>query len=184
MQSLKGEMEIGIISAKYIFGDFGSKVMGTFISLLLISSISSMVFAGPRVSKAIGEDYKILSILSKTNKFNIPIVAISIQTLITLFMLITSTFESVMVYTGFTLNLFTLLTVIGIFVIRYKNKSTGDIYRTFGYPVVPIIFVIVNIWFLYFVIIDKPKESLIGLLTLIVGTAVYFLTNKFSKNEN
>ena len=46
------------------------------------------------------------------------------------------------------------------------------------------IFVIVNIWFLYFVIIDKPKESLIGLLTLIVGTAVYFLTNKFSKNEN
>jgi len=181
IENMKGKLEVGIISAESIFGFDGGRIMGGIISLLLISTVSSMVFAGPRVIEMMGEDFKFFKSLSVKNKNGIPIVAIIFQSLISIVFVITSTFEQVITYIGFTLNVFTILTVIGVFVVRFKYPDRNKIYKTKGYPFTPLIFIVINLWFLYYVVSSKPFESLIGLVFIVSGVITYFIINAFKK---
>ena len=120
LADLEGNIEIGSISAGHIFGTQGGKIMASIISLLLISSVSAMIWIGPRVSMVMGEDYRIFRFLGKKNRYSVPVRAIWIQALLSIVMILTSTFERVLIYTGFLLNFFTLLSVIGVFILRRK----------------------------------------------------------------
>ena len=181
MAEFEGNPEIGLISAIYIFGEKLGVLMGIFIALLLISSISSMVFAGPRVSMSMGEDFKLINVLAKKNKNGIPWVAMLVQFLISLILIITSTFESLITYTGFVLNIFTFFTVFGLFIHRKRNPNSKSVAKTWGYPVTPIIFLIFNLWITIFVIYSRPKESLLGFVTLLIGAIFYYFCNKSNK---
>lgn len=180
---LMGNPEVGLISAKYIFGNIGGTIMGGVISILLISTISAMVFVGPRVSKTMGEDYKILKFLSFQGRLKTPIVAIWFQFLISFILILTSKFDEVITYAGFTLNLFTLLAVIGIFVHRYKFPNIERPYKTWGYPIVPIIFGIIVTWISIYLLIFKTTESLWGLVTMALGLIFYFVNQLLFKNK-
>ena len=155
--------------------------MGLMIALLLVSSVSSMVFAGPRIAQVMGQDLAPLKFLAKTNKNGIPVIATVVQTAITLFLIITSTFEKVLLYIGFTLNLFTFLTVLSLFVMRMKRKDLSGTYKTFGYPVTPLVFLILSAWTLFFTIRDHYKESMYGLATVLVGSIIYFIKKRDEK---
>jgi APA family basic amino acid/polyamine antiporter len=187
---LKGQVEVGFISATNIFGSLGGKLMGMIISLLLISTMSAMVFAGPRVIKVMGEDMRIFRFFNYQNKNGAPVFAILLQCIITLIFIYTSSFEQVLTYTGFTLNLFTFLTVMGVFILRYKkrknNMPTIDNikYKTWGYPFTPILFLIINLWILGFLLKEKTMESLLGLITVMSGFIFYFLSVRFEKKIN
>ena len=149
--------------------------MGMMIALLLIASISSFVLAGPRVAQVMGEDLPQLSFLSITNKHGVPYVAKIIQGVISLLLILTASFGKVLLYIGFTLSLSTFFTVFGLFILRSRMKGKQDGYKTFGYPVTPIIFLALSAWMLYFTIQEHPKESLLGLGTILAGSAVYFI---------
>lgn len=178
-----GQVDVGYISANYIFGETGGNIMGMLISLLLISSVSSMVFVGPRVSQVMGEDYKLLSFLSFRNKKNVPLYAILAQSFISLIMIFTGSFETVLTYTGFTLNLFTFMTVAGVFVHRYRFKDAERPYKTLGYPFVPLIFLIIMGWTLFFLLRERTTESLLGLATVCSGLIIYFADKQIFSNK-
>jgi APA family basic amino acid/polyamine antiporter len=172
---LQGQVEVGLISAIHIFGLKTGNLMGMMIALLLVASISSFVLAGPRIAKVMGEDLPQLSFLSITNKNGIPYVAIVVQSVISLLLIFTGSFGKVLLYIGFTLSLSTFFTVFGLFVLRYRNRGKIDGYKTFGYPVTPIIFLALTGWMLYFTIKNSPKESLLGLATILAGGIIYFI---------
>ena len=175
---LAGELEVGYIAAESIFGTSGAKIMGMLISFGLISSISSMVLAGPRVTQVIGEDIPVFQILAKKNRNGVPYYAILLQLSIVLILLITSTFEAVLTYLSFTLTLSSFLTVLGVFVYRFGHPEVPRPYKTWGYPIVPIIFLAISLWILIFIFKDKTMESLAGLGTLALGLPIYFLAVK------
>jgi len=175
MSELKDKQEVGYIAATHIFGPNGSKLMAILIALTLLSSVSSMVFIGPRVAQVMGQDLKQISFLAKQNKHGIPVVAKVIQCAISVFLVITSTFSDVMLYVGFTLNLITFLTVFGLFVMRIRGKIKSDSYKTFGYPVTPFIFLLLSAWTLYFTMSVNYKQSLLGLATILAGSIIYFI---------
>lgn len=183
VNEMVGNPEIGLISAMYIFGEKLGVFMGLFISLLLISSISSMIFAGPRVTMVMGEDFKLLKFLSRKNKNGVPYIALITQFVISFVLIITSTFESLITYTGFVLNLFTFFAVLGVFVHRRKFPDAERPVKTWGYPVTPIIFLIFNLWITVFVIYSRPLESLLGLGTIAVGAILYFFSQKSNKPQ-
>ena len=81
-------------------------------------------------------------------------------------------------YVGFTLNLFTFLTVAGIFILRFKHKHIETSYKTFLYPITPLLFLSIILFILVYIMIEKPVESLYGLGTVLLGLFVYFITNK------
>lgn len=175
VSELKGTLDVGNVSAVHIFGVTGGNIMAMLISILLVSSISSMVFVGPRVSQVMGQDMKVLKFLSGKSKKGTPYVAVIFQSLISLIFILTSSFESTVLYIGFTLNLFTFLAVFGIFVHRAKFKNIERPYLTWGYPVVPIIFLLASTWSLAYLIISKPFESSMGFLTVMAGSIIYFI---------
>lgn len=183
MEDLVGKIEVGFISANNIFGLNGGKIMAMFISLLLISTISAMIWIGPRVSQVMGEDLVILKYLSKTNKNRIPVRAIWIQTMITIFLIVSSTFDQVLVYAGYVLNIFTLLTVLGVFILRIKSPNLKRPYKVFAYPITPLLFVLLSLWILVYLTIDKPVESFYGILTVLSGLIFYFINGYFEKRK-
>lgn len=178
IEAMKGQVEVGAIAAQYIFGVSGGKIMAFLIAFGLISSISSMVLAGPRVTQVIGEDIPLFKILAKKNKNGIPYYALLLQLFIVIVLLITSSFENIITYLGFTLTLSSLMTVIGVFVHRFQYPELERPYQTWGYPVTPIIFIGISLWLMTYVIIDKPIIALWGLGTIILGLIVYLISAK------
>ena len=83
---------------------------------------------------------------------------------------------------GFILSLFTFLTVLGVFILRRKYKHIQRPYKTWGYPLTPIIFLIINAWILCFGFYNKPKMSLYGLALIALGTLVWTLLKNRSRN--
>lgn len=184
ISALQGKPEVGFIAANYIFGNVGAVFMGALISLGLISAISSMVWAGPRVSQVMGEDYKLLAFLKTRNRNGVPVYALLLQYVIVVVLVLSSKFEQIITYIGFILSLSTFLTVLGVFVLRWRKPDLPRPYRTWGYPVTPIIFLAVTGWMLVFVMRDKPAESLAGLATVLTGLVIYGLDRGLNGSRN
>ncbi|WP_013322356.1 APC family permease [Gloeothece verrucosa] len=178
LNKLAGQLEIGYIVADRIFGSSGGKLMALLISLGLISSISSMIWAGPRVTQAIGEDIPLFKLLARKNRYGVPAYAIWFQLAIILVLLITSTFEKVVTYLEFTLILSSFMTVLGVFVYRLRFPNLPRPYSTWGYPITPCIFLGIGLWMLYFSFHAKPIESLAGLATIALGLPIYYFASK------
>ncbi len=183
VSELKGTLEVGYLSANKIFGSQVGQFMSLVIAVLLISTISAMVLAGPRVIQSMGNNIHGLRFFATANKNNVPYVAIIFQSIIALVLVMTSSFESLITYVGFTLNIFTFLTVAGVFVLRFKFKQLTTSYKTPFYPITPLLFLSVIFWISYNVVREKPTESLYGLITVAVGLVVYFLTNNKKKES-
>jgi len=182
---LTGQLDIGAVAAKSIFGVKGGIIISGLISLLLVSTISSMVFAGPRVIQVVGEDYPVLGFLSKKRKNGVPLNAILIQSSISLILLASSSFEALLTYLGFIMNIFAFLTILGVFVHRKRYPNMKRPYKTKGYPVTPIIFMLFVIWNMIYLFKEKTDETIIGLSTLLLGFIVYLIVKRFSpKNTN
>jgi APA family basic amino acid/polyamine antiporter len=167
--------EVGIISAQYIFGTWGGKVMGGVICVLLVSTISAMIIAGPRVIQPMFGKVPALGLLARTNDKGNPVAAILFQTLLALIILWTASFDSIMQYIGFTLTIFTTLTVAGVIIYRFRHGRPEG-YKALGYPITPILFIAGNIWICYFQLTSKTTESLIGLGTALLGVLLYFIS--------
>jgi APA family basic amino acid/polyamine antiporter len=156
-----------------VLGDTWGRIFGGVISFLLISSISSMVLAGPRVTNAVAKDFSKLNWFSANNESGIPIRALWIQAAIAFAFVATSSFQSLIIMIGFVLNLFTMLTVIGSIRIGLRIKNVSGLINKVVFPLFPIIFLLFQAWILIFGLVDKPKESLIGLCITLLGIPVY-----------
>jgi APA family basic amino acid/polyamine antiporter len=98
-------------------------------------------------------------------------------------MILTSSFDSVILYAGFTLSLSTFLTVLGIFVHRARYPKLERPYKTWGYPVVPVVYLLVMLYTLIFLVVKNPFESMLGFITLFSGTIFYILNWQSGKNS-
>ncbi|NER46199.1 MAG: amino acid permease [Symploca sp. SIO1A3] len=186
IDNLAGQLEVGYIAAESIFGSSGAKIMGMLISFGLISSISSMVWAGPRVTQVIGEDIPLFKLLARKNNSGVPYYAILLQLAIVIVLVITSSFDAVITYLGFTLTLSSFMTVLGVFIHRIKYPEIQRPYQTWGYPVTPLLFLAISLWILVFIFMDKPVESLAGLGTIALGLPVYLIAarNKLVSSDS
>ena len=182
MDALVGQVEVGFIAAKAAFGDLGGRFTGLVMATLLISTVSAMTIAGPRVLQVIGEDFPALSLLARTNNSGLPATAIFVQSSLTILFILSSSFESILVFAGFTLALNSFATVFGVFVLRHQQPDLPRPYKTFMYPVPPLIYLARTGWTLYFVLMNRPVEGLFGLGIIAAGLAFYFLSLGKSRN--
>ena len=182
ISEMRGMIEVGFIAGVNIFGDQGGRIVSGGIALLLLSTISSYVFIGPRITQVIGEDFKYLGFFSKVNNSGIPINGFIFQLTISLIFILTSTFEQVLLYAGITFIIINTITVIGVLVLRFYQPALNRPYKSWGYPWTQIIFTISNLWILYFTFKNQPFESLIGIGIILISLIFYFsghrITNK------
>lgn len=173
-EEMSGQLEVGLIAGKHIFGESGGRIVGAIICLGLVSAISSMTWLGPRVTMAMGEDHSVLRVLGRKNKQGIPTNAALLQlALVTLFFL--KDFQRVLIYIQFSLLLCSLLTVLGVIVLRWTHPEIVRPYRVWAYPIPPLIFIAITIWMMIYLLQSNPIESLSGVATMVVGVALYFV---------
>jgi APA family basic amino acid/polyamine antiporter len=173
IDEMKGQVDVGYIAARHIFGSTGGLVMGLLISIGLVSAISSMVWAGPRVTQVMGEDFRLLRFLSVKNANGVPHLSLLFQYVLVVALVLTSTFESIVNYIGIVLSLSAFLTVTGMFVLRVTQPRLPRPYRTWGYPATPMIFLLVTGWMMFFVIKARPMVTLAAAGTFGAGLIVY-----------
>lgn len=174
VSALAGKPEVGLIAGTAIFGPSGGQIVAGLICLGLVSSVSAMMWIGPRVTMVMGEDIPALSFFAKKTASGVPLRALVMQTIIAALMLVTQTFETVVQFIQFSLTLCSFLAVLGVIVLRFTQPGLVRPYRTWGYPVTPFIFLAIMLWMLVFQVKNKPFESLSGLAMMLAGLFVYF----------
>lgn len=184
MESMVGEIEVGAIAAQAAFGERAGNMFGVALALLLISTVSAMTIAAPRVIQVIGEDFPRLKFLGQTNSAGIPATAIFLQSSVAVLFILSSTFESILVFAGFTMALNTFATVLGLFVLRWKQPDLERPYRAFLFPVTPFLFLVLTGWTLTFTLIMRPVEGLFSLAIIGIGLIFYYITARYSQVES
>lgn len=167
-------VDVGLVAAREVFGQRGGDLMGMLIGFGLISAISAMTWAGPRVTAMIGEDHQLFAALTEKNQSGVPARAILTQTALVLAM-ITTSFDQLINYVQTTLILSSLLTVSAVIWLRVTKPDAERPYQTWGYPVTPLLFIAMSIYMLWFLLLNRPSEVLWGAGTIGVGSLIYLI---------
>lgn len=185
VSELTGQIEIGLICAKHIFGENGGEIMGLLITVMLISSISSMVFVGPRVGAAMGEDHRIFRFLTKKNDKGCPYVSVWVQWLVSAVMLLSGSFRAITQYTGVVLSFCALLSVVGVIVHRHRFPNASRPYRTWAYPWPIVFFAVVILWSVTYMLYmdftdgdNVPWTAILSFATIFSGLILYWINKK------
>jgi APA family basic amino acid/polyamine antiporter len=152
--------------------------VGALICLGLVSSISAMTWIGPRVTMSMGEDVALMRPFSRRTAAGVPAVAILFQLVVVTLMMMTNSFEAVLEYIQFGLTLCAFLAVLGVIVLRFTQPRLVRPYRTWGYPLTPAVFLAVTLFMMYYLVIERPVQSLAGLATMLAGLAVFFVSRR------
>jgi len=170
---LAGQVQVADIAFGNLFGPTGAIWVSLFIGIQLIATISGYAWVGPRVTYAMAKDYHLWKPLAKVNANQIPVRAIILNTAISLILFLSGSFEQIMLYAGFILQLMSTVTVYSSLKIK---KQEG--FKTPFKPIPQLIYICFSIALMGYLLVDRPKESLAGLGILALGGAVYALDKK------
>jgi len=182
---LVGQVDVGTIAATKIMGRDMGDLFGLGISLLLISGISAMTWVGPRVTAAMAQDILFWRFLQNgTNE--IPKKALWLQFVITALLLLSGTFEQILIYCGFLLTLSSMLTVCGVFYLRFKKKylyADNEIFKSPLFPVFQVIYIIFALGILVFTFTERPMEATLGTGNLALGALTWYIGKRIKLNS-
>ena len=181
ISALSGTIEIGAVSAASLFGAQTGHLFSAVIALLLVSSLSAMIMAGPRIYQSMGADYPAFRFLTRRKGDSGPIWAIILQAAISIAMLLTARFDELITYLGFTLSVSAALTVSGLIVMRRRAPDADRPYRCWGYPVTPILFIGLSLWMIIFTFVQTPQVAIAGTVTILAGLGLYFFVRPKEK---
>ena len=172
ISSMTGEVEIAFIVAETVLGDSGAFVVSLLLSGVLISTVSAMIMAGPRALQRLGQDYRGLAWLGKTNEGGLPANAIVFMGLVALGFLWTSTFEQILLFAGLVMAANTFFTVVAVFVSRRRRASRpqdASIFTMPWYPLPALIFLAITGWTVLYTAIQYPVQLLVTAAVIAVG---------------
>ena len=175
MSELAGNERVGHVAAVSLFGPVAGKFMSLLIVIGLVSTASANTMAGPRVYEAMGHDYPPLRFLTQRRAGGGPMVAIALQTILAVGMLMTASFKTLLEYIGVTLSLVAAATVLGVIALRRREPDLARPYRTWGYPVTPIVFLALEGWMVFYVVREKPLTAAVSAGTVAIGLVLYAL---------
>ncbi len=170
VQDFAGKEDVTHIAFNNLLGSMGGKCVSVFIAVQLLATISSYLWVGPRVTAAMAREHLLWRSLASKNRHGLPVAALWAHVALSVLLLISGSFDQVLLYAGFVLQLMASLAVAASLLI--KNKA-GEFRSPFK-PVLQVIFLLFNAWVLAFTLIDRPVESLVGLGILAAGCILYF----------
>lgn len=173
IEELAGKLDVELIAGRHIFGDAGGRTVAALICVGLISSISAMMWVGPRVTMVMGEDMPLLRVFSKKTNNGVPAVALLFQLAVASALMLTQSFERVLEFIQFALTFSSFLTVLGVIVLRYRQPDLPRPYKAWGYPVMPFIFLAVTLFVLVYLAVERPLKSFASFCIMLAGLLLY-----------
>jgi APA family basic amino acid/polyamine antiporter len=177
---MEGVISIGGLAAGNLFGQSFEKILSMMISFALFSSLSAYIILGPRVYYSMARDKIFFRFTSDVHKkYGVPAKSIILQGAIAGVMVLFGTFDQLLTYMGFSLGIFPLLAVLGVFKVRRLKLSP---YKMPGFPFAPALYILSGVVILILAFFQRPTESSIAILTVLVGIPVYWIFKKKNKN--
>jgi basic amino acid/polyamine antiporter, APA family len=173
IDELSGQLDVARVAGSYIFGDIGGRIVSAMICIGLVSSISAMMWIGPRVMMTMGEDIPALRLFARKSRQGAPAYAILFQLAVANLMLFTRSFEAVLDFIQFALLFCSFFTVLGVIKLRVTGPDLRRPYRAWGYPVTSVVFLLVTAFMMYHLLTERPLQSFLGILIMISGLLIY-----------
>jgi APA family basic amino acid/polyamine antiporter len=178
IDKLSGQLDVARIAGAYIFGEIGGRIVGAMICIGLVSSISAMMWIGPRVMMTMGEDIPAFGVFARKSAQGAPVYAILFQFAVASLMLFTRSFEAVLDFIQFALLFCSFFTVLGVIKLRITQPDLPRPYRAWGYPLTPLVFLLVTLFMMYYLVTERPLQSFLGILIMISGLLIYAVFHK------
>ncbi|MEZ0388323.1 MAG: APC family permease [Verrucomicrobium sp.] len=175
---MSGKMQSALVAARSIFGLRGGDAMGGLIAFGLVAHVSAMLFAGTRVLRVMGQDRSFLRPMDKTNRLGAPWLAVLVITAVVLILMITGTFEQLLLYIETLLLACSLLCILAVPWLRWRQPGMERPFKVPLYPLPPILFTVVVGWMLISLLIRQPVETAWGAATLVIGVILYFFDSR------
>jgi APA family basic amino acid/polyamine antiporter len=173
---LAASIAVGEKAARHLFGPGAASALSILIGLSLLSSLSAYVLIGPRVYYAMARHHLFFRFAARIHpRFETPSASILLQGVCASLMILSGTFEQLLIYIGFALGIFPWMAVAGLFLLRWREPSRERPYRVWGYPLVPALYLLVGAFLLIAVLVTRPGPSLMALLTVAAGIPAYRL---------
>lgn len=179
---MAGVVRIAEKTATTLYGPTSAGLLSATVLISVFGALNGSIFVGPRVYYAMAKDKLFFQRVGRVHpRFQTPAFAIILQTFWACILTISGTFEQLFTFVVFITILFYIATVASVFTLRKKFPDLPRPYKTWGYPVVPLIFIFAYFGILLNTLLEKPVESLAGLGFTIIGIPVYYFWKKRKK---
>lgn len=181
-EEMEGVIAVGGLAIGKLFGPELESLFSLLVAFALFSSISAFIILGPRVYFAMSKDGHFFKFASKIHsKYQVPTYSIIFQGIISIVIILSGTFDQILTYMGFSLGIFPIITVFGLFKLRKQKLSK---LKLPGYPVTPIIYILAGITMLTLSFMERPLESSIAFITILAGLPAYYFFKNVQKSDN
>lgn len=161
-----------------VFGNYAVLIMATFIVISTFGCNNGLILAGARVYYAMAKDGIFFKKVGNLNGKGVPSVGLIIQGVWAGLLCLSGTYGQLLDYVVFAVLIFYVLTILGIFRLRKNKPEIERPYKAFGFPYIPLIYIIMALSVMFILLIFKPIYTWPGLIIVILGIPVYFLWHK------
>ncbi len=171
--TVENELAVGFLAGRALFGESGAMIVGAAIALTLVSTVSAMVLAGPRVLATLADDWRPFARLGARHSGGAPRAAILVQWLLIIVLLVTASFEFVVNFIGVSLSLFNMGVMVGFVADRIRRPDRVRPFRVpFGIPCA-LLFLLINGWMMVYLAINQTLAVLVSVGAIVLAALLY-----------
>jgi APA family basic amino acid/polyamine antiporter len=173
---MKGALRVSEVATTALFGYQTSAWITAIITVSILGALNVVTMIGPRIYYAMARDGVFFKGLTRVHPtFGTPTSAILLQAIWACLLIVTGTFGTLFTYVSVIITLFSALTVGSVIVLRWKRPDLNRPYKLWGYPIVPILFIVAHLWIVWGSVIEKPRDSLMGVFIVALGIPAYLI---------
>ncbi len=172
---------VGTAALFVVFGDIAKYLMAALIMVSTFGCNNGLILSGSRLYQSMAKEGLFFKSSTKNNKYNVPQNALILQAIWSSVLCISGSYGDLLDYATFSSLLFYIITIIGLFVLRKKLPNADRPYKAFGYPVIPISYIVLTSLICIDLLVYKTFNTGMGLVIIALGIPVYFL---FNRNNN
>ncbi len=174
---------VAVAAANTIFGHIGTYIIAVMIMISTFGCVNGLVLAGARVYYTMAKDGLFFQNAGTLNRFAVPKWALWAQCVVACILCLSGKYGDLLDMVSFVVVIFYALTIYGIFILRRRRPDAERPYKAFGYPVLPIMYILLAIAFCIALIIQKPTYAGWGLAIVLIGIPIYFIALSSKKKE-
>lgn len=166
---------VAVTASHVIFGNSGTIVIAVMIMISTFGCDNGLIMSGARVYYSMAKDGLFFRKVGQLNKNAVPEIGLWLQCVIASLWALSGKYGNLLDMISFVVVVFYMLTIIGIFILRKKRPDAPRPYKAFGYPFLPVIYIIMGVAFCVLLIIYKPEYTWPGLIIVLLGIPVYYM---------
>ncbi len=166
---------VAVAAAESMSGNFGVMLITLLIIVSTFSCLNGCILSGARVYFKMADDKLFFRGMNRLNKKGVPEKALIFQAVWASLLCLSGTYGDLLDYVVFAVLLFYIITIIGVFVLRKKHPETERPIKAFGYPLLPILYLIAVTFICIILLIYKPENTWTGVIIVALGIPAYYI---------